>query len=72
MKRAGPSGCRKTGAPPEICGHCRYPELYRLAEEIAREVFREINERVPGVKSEMRYKTGFVLEKCIEILQQAV
>jgi hypothetical protein len=50
----------------------KYPELSRLAEAIANDTCRAINERAPKVESEMPYKTQCVLEMVIEILQARV
>ena len=65
-------GCWKTGAPKETCGHCRYPELYTIAEGIARDTLAQCNEQVSSVQSEMQYKAKFVLETLIEILRKSV
>lgn len=71
-ERAMKSGCFKTGLPPGICGHCRWPELYKEAQVIAREAVEKCNTRAQSVESEMPYKAGFILEMTILILQRAV
>ncbi|HEX8177889.1 MAG TPA: hypothetical protein VF543_22560 [Pyrinomonadaceae bacterium] len=71
-ERAAKSGCSKTGLSPAICGHCRWPELYKEAEVIAREVGEKCNRRGQAVKSEMPYKAGFILEMTIQILKRSV
>lgn len=50
----------------------KYPELDKLAREIAIDVGDEINKQAPKVKSKMPYKEQYILEKIIEILQEAV
>lgn len=50
----------------------KYPELDKIAREIAKNTGNEINKRVKNVKSEMTYKAQYVLEELIKILQEAV
>jgi hypothetical protein len=49
-----------------------YPELQKIAKEIAINVGQQINQKVKNVKSEMPYKAQHVLEELIKILQKAV
>ena len=70
-KRATRESCVH-GRIREICGRCRYPELYEIARRVARETGERINREVRGVKSEMRYKARFVLEEVIAIMTEAV
>jgi hypothetical protein len=72
MKSKRLEGCWQTGLPVAICGHCLYPELYKIAEEIARPVLAQCNERARGVQSEMPYRDKFVLETVIQILTRSV
>lgn len=49
-----------------------YPELYKIAQDIAREAGDQINQRAQGVKSDCKYKAQFILEKVVKILEEAV
>ncbi len=55
-----------------IQGHDQYPELDKLALEIAHVVSKEINKRVKDVKSKMPYKAQYVLEELIHHLEEMV
>jgi len=51
----------------------KYPELEKIAMEIAKETASRINELpVHEIQSAMPYKRQYILEKVIEILQAAV
>lgn len=50
----------------------RYPELRKLARDIAQETCQTINARTKDVVSEMPYKAQFVLEEVIKILEASV
>ena len=50
----------------------KYPELDSIAKKIADDTARNINEATKGVKSEMPYKTQYVLEEAIKILEGMV
>lgn len=64
--------CWKTGVDKKLCGHCRYPELYLIAEQIARETKAKCSERTSTVESEMPHNARFVLETVIQILKESV
>jgi len=49
-----------------------YPELDNLARKIADDTARSINKAVKEVESEMPYKTQYVLEEAIKILEGMV
>ncbi len=49
-----------------------YPELYKIAQAVADNTCKKINERTADVKSEMPYKAQWVLEETIKILQERV
>lgn len=53
-----------------LFGH--YPELDRIAKELARSVAIDINNKTHGVVSDMPYKAQYVLEKLIRLLQEKV
>ena len=50
----------------------KYPELDKIAKDIAKLVGVEINKRTDNVKSEMPYKAQYVLEELIKILEKSV
>lgn len=50
----------------------KYPELDRLAKDVADDTLRAINTKTGNVKSEMPYKSQYVLEEVIKILQDRV
>ncbi len=47
----------------------RYPELYKFAQELARDVIAKINERAPKIEPEAQYKQIHVLELLISELE---
>lgn len=49
-----------------------YPELQKIAKDIAKQTGALINNKVKNVESEMPYKAQYVLEELIKILQEAV
>lgn len=49
-----------------------YPELEKIAQEIAEETAKQINKKALNVQSKMPYKAKYVLEEVIKILQEAV
>lgn len=49
-----------------------FPELDEIAEKFAKEVLNKINKEVKNVKSKMPYKSQYVLEEIIRILEDAV
>lgn len=55
-----------------VQGSEQFPELDKLALELAHHVAKEINKRVKGVESKMPYKAQYVLEELIEHLQEMV
>lgn len=57
-----------TNKPP----YEEYPELYRIASDIARETGETINQRASMVSSECKYKAQFILEEVIKMLERAV
>lgn len=63
---------RRAGILIEESQPSKYPELLSISEELADQVLREINQRVPPVESKMPYKTQWVLEELINILQKSV
>ena len=50
----------------------RYPELYNIAEKLAKELSVKINDLSKDVKSEMPYKAQGILESLIYILEKSV
>lgn len=50
----------------------KYPELSKLARELAHDLVKEINQKAPKIKSEMPYREQFVLEEIIELLKKWV
>jgi hypothetical protein len=50
----------------------QYPELDRIAKEIADDVLKRIDRVVEPIKSKMPYKTQYVLEEIIERLEAQV
>jgi len=50
----------------------QYPELDKIAKEIADSTIREINRRANNVTSEMPYKAQHILEEVIKYLQDKV
>jgi hypothetical protein len=50
----------------------KYPELEKLAMKLARDLGYEINRKTENLKSDMPYKAQYVLERIIDILQDAV
>lgn len=57
-----------TNKPP----YEEYPELYKIASDIARETGETINQRASRSSSECKYKTQFILEEVIKMLERAV
>ena len=55
-----------------VDGQKQYPELDELARNIAQEIGRMINGSVFQIKSEMPYKSQYVLEEVIRHLEAAV
>jgi len=47
----------------------RYPELHKFAEELARNVIANINERAPKIESEAHYKQRVLLQLLISELE---
>lgn len=62
---------RAVGPAPTVVSK-EYPELQRVSNEIAKKVFKAINEAAPKIKSEMPYKAQYILEELIKVLQDAV
>lgn len=50
----------------------KYPELHKLAQNIARDVYIKINERAPSLKTEAPYKEQYTLELVISELEKRV
>ena len=50
----------------------RCPELYKFAQELARDVIKRINERAPKIDSDASYKQKCVLELLIAELEERV
>lgn len=46
-----------------------YPELNKIAEKLAGNILNDINVQAQRVESEMPYKSQWVLERIVEILQ---
>jgi len=55
-----------------VDGQKQYPELDELARNIAQEIGRMINGSAFQIKSEMPYKSQYVLEEVIRHLEAAV
>ncbi len=55
-----------------VTGLKRYPEFRNLVDEIASDAIGRINAGVQLIKSEMPYKSQFVLEELISRLQKSV
>jgi hypothetical protein len=49
-----------------------YPELNNLAIHLTNEIFYAINDDVKDINSAMPYKTQYVLEEIIKLLQERV
>ena len=50
----------------------KYPELNKIAREIADHTCQEINKRMKDINSEMPYRKQYVLEEVIKILRSKV
>lgn len=50
----------------------KYPELDKLAKNMAYDFLKDINSKTRNIKSEMPYKAQYVLEEIIKILKEAV
>ena len=50
----------------------KYPELNATAQEIADRTCQEINDKVKDVKSDMPYRSQYVLEEVIKMLESMV
>ena len=50
----------------------KYPELTKLADKIAMDVAKRINQEAAKVKSEMPYRQQYVLEEVIRLLRDMV
>jgi hypothetical protein len=50
----------------------RYPELYKFALELVRDIIVKIENRAPNIESEARYKQKCVLEILISELESIV
>lgn len=50
----------------------KYPELDKIAKDLAYDIGQDINKRIKNVKSDMPYKAQYVLEELIKHLQDAV
>lgn len=50
----------------------KYPELTKVANELATQVLQAINKQAPEIESEMPYKAQFILEEVIKILKSHV
>lgn len=70
--KAAPAATCKHGNPPVACAPCKYPALYRIAEDIEREVRDKINERAPKAQADTPYPAQAVLEMLIALLQKGV
>lgn len=46
-----------------------YPELDRVAENIANKTLKEINKKTANIRSSMPYKNQYVLEEVISLLE---
>lgn len=61
----------KIAEPPQNSMQ-KYPEFQRLVNEIANEACKQINIKAPKIESTMPYKTQFVLEAVIKVLESRV
>jgi len=62
-----------SGSPTEFGNKIQtYPELQKIAKDIAKQTGALINNKVKNIESEMPYKAQYVLEELIKILQAAV
>lgn len=50
----------------------KYPELDKIVKDISKIVETEINKRTEKVESKMQYKSQYVLEELIKILEENV
>lgn len=50
----------------------RYPELQKIAKDLAFKFLEEINNSTKDVESDMPYKEQYVLEEVIKILNENV
>jgi len=50
----------------------KYPNLDKLAAQLADELCRKINDQAPKIESEMPYKAQYTLEEIIKILEARV
>lgn len=48
----------------------QYPELTKIAKQLADEFCSSINQRVSKIESDMPYKRHYVLEEVIRLLEQ--
>jgi len=56
----------------KIAASDKYPELNKLAKEMADDIFHDINTAAKNVESEMPYKAQYVLEEIIINLEKMV
>jgi hypothetical protein len=64
------NGLDSKGKP--ISGGDRYPELAYIARQISKDVVAKINTEADKVESKMPYKSQFILEELIKILEELV
>jgi hypothetical protein len=64
------NGLDSKGKP--ISGADRYPELAYVARQISKDVIAKINTEADKVESKMPYKSQFILEELIKILEELV
>jgi hypothetical protein len=50
----------------------KYPELRKIAWQIARDVASRINKESSKVKSEMPYKSKWILEEVVDVLKDSI
>ena len=50
----------------------KYPEFKELANDLADEITKKINKEARKIESKMPYKSQFVLEEVIKILEERV
>jgi hypothetical protein len=67
-----PEGNPKGGYSVPSPGIEKYPELDAIADKLAYDTAMKINKAVENVKSKMPYKSQYVLEELIKMLQAKV
>ena len=50
----------------------KYPELRKIAWQIARDTATRINKESQTVESEMPYKAQWILEEVVDVLKEAI